>query len=73
MSAIPSFAYSLLWEERKLVSVANLTREDAREFLMLATEIAIDAHVVRYPLTDADRALGDLRDGRLQGAAVLIP
>jgi propanol-preferring alcohol dehydrogenase len=73
MSAIPSFAYSLLWEERKIVSVANLTREDAREFLMLATEVAIDAHVVRYPLTDADRALGDLREGRLQGAAVLIP
>jgi propanol-preferring alcohol dehydrogenase len=73
MSAIPSFAYSLLWEERKLVSVANLTREDAREFLMFATEVAIDAHVVRYPLTDADRALGDLREGRLQGAAVLIP
>jgi propanol-preferring alcohol dehydrogenase len=73
MSAIPSFAYSLLWEERKIISVANLTREDAREFLMLATEVVIDAHVVRYPLTDADRALGDLREGRLQGAAVLIP
>jgi propanol-preferring alcohol dehydrogenase len=73
MSNIPSFPYSLLWEERRLVSVANLTREDAREFLALASEVAIETHVVRYPLTDAERALGDLREGRLQGAAVLIP
>ncbi len=73
MSDIPSFPYSLLWEERKLVSVANLTRDDAREFLELAPSVGVDIHVVRYPLTDADRALSDLRDGRLQGAAVLIP
>jgi propanol-preferring alcohol dehydrogenase len=73
MSDIPTFPYSLLWEERRLVSVANLTREDAREFLALAAQIAIDAHVTRYPLTDAERALADLREGRLTGAAVLIP
>lgn len=73
MSDIPSFPYALLWEERRLVSVANLTREDAREFLALAPQVGIDMHVARYPLTAANEALADLRDGRLQGAAVLIP
>jgi propanol-preferring alcohol dehydrogenase len=73
MSDIPSFPYSLLWEERRLVSVANLTRDDAREFLALAPQIGIDTHVVRYPLATANEALADLREGRLQGAAVLIP
>lgn len=73
MSDIPSFPYALLWEERKIVSVANLTRQDAREFLTLAGEIALDMRVQRYPLTEANRALSDLREGRLQGAAVLIP
>jgi propanol-preferring alcohol dehydrogenase len=73
MSDIPSFPYSLLWEERKLVSVANLTREDARELLALAPSVGVDTHVVRYPLIEANRALSDLREGRLQGAAVLIP
>ncbi|WP_400770307.1 zinc-dependent alcohol dehydrogenase family protein [Methylosinus sporium] len=73
MSDIPAFPYALLWEERRLVSVANLTREDAREFLALAPQVGIDTHVVRYPLTAANEALADLRDGRLQGAAVLIP
>ncbi len=73
MSDIPSFPYALLWEERRLVSVANLTREDAREFLALAPQVGIETHVVRYPLTAANEALADLRDGRLQGAAVLIP
>jgi propanol-preferring alcohol dehydrogenase len=73
MSDIPSFAYSLLWEERKIVSVANLTRDDAREFLALASTIKIVTQVTRYPLTEANRALADLRDGRLQGAAVLVP
>ncbi|CAN2535702.1 putative+alcohol+dehydrogenase+AdhA [Methylocapsa aurea] len=73
MSDIPAFPYALLWEERRLVSVANLTREDAREFLALAPQIGIDTHVVRYPLTAANEALADLREGRLQGAAVLIP
>jgi propanol-preferring alcohol dehydrogenase len=73
MSDIPSFPYSLLWEERKIVSVANLTREDAREFLSLAPKIGVETHVVRYPLEQANQALADLREGRLQGAAVLIP
>lgn len=73
MSDIPSFPYSLLWGERKIVSVANLTREDAREFLALAPSVGIDMHVTRYPLAEANIALADLREGRLQGAAVLIP
>jgi propanol-preferring alcohol dehydrogenase len=73
MSDIPSFPYSLLWEERKIVSVANLTREDAREFLSLAPSVGVKTHVVRYPLEEANQALADLREGRLQGAAVLIP
>ncbi|BBU63482.1 alcohol dehydrogenase [Methylosinus sp. C49] len=73
MSDIPAFPYALLWEERRLVSVANLTREDAREFLALAPQVGIDTHVVRYPLTAANEALADLREGRLQGAAVLVP
>jgi alcohol dehydrogenase, propanol-preferring len=72
MSDIPTFPYALLWEERKVVSVANLTREDAREFLALSGRVKIDMHVARYPLADANRALDDLRAGRLQGAAVLI-
>ena len=73
MSDIPSFPYSLLWEERKILSVANLTRDDAREFLEIAPRVGIETHVVRYPLAEANRALADLREGRLQGAAVLIP
>jgi propanol-preferring alcohol dehydrogenase len=73
MSAIPSFAYRLLWEEREIVSVANLTRNDAREFLALAREAGIQTEVVRYPLVQANEALADLREGRLTGAAVLIP
>ena len=73
MSDIPSFPYAALWEERKIVSVANLTREDAREFLALAPKVGVHTHVVRYPLEKANEALADLREGRLQGAAVLIP
>jgi len=73
MSDIPGFPYSLLWEERKLLSVANLTREDAREFLALAPTLPLRMHDVRYPLGQANEALNDLREGRLQGAAVLIP
>ena len=73
MSDIPSFAYALLWEERKIVSVANLTRDDAHEFLALASTIDIETHFTTYPLLEANQALDDLRDGRLQGAAVLIP
>jgi alcohol dehydrogenase, propanol-preferring len=73
MSDLPSFPYRLLWEERIVRSVANLTRRDAREFLALAGEIPLRTHVERYSLADANRALDDLRAGRLSGAAVLIP
>src|SRR5712691_11720146 len=73
MSDIPQFPYRILWEERQIVSVANLTREDAREFLELAPRAGLRSEVARYPLASADQALADLREGRLQGAAVLIP
>jgi propanol-preferring alcohol dehydrogenase len=73
MSDIPSFPYSLLWEERHVMSVANLTREDAREFLAIAPKAGVHCAVTRYPLERANEALSDLRDGRLQGAAVLVP
>ena len=73
MSDIPSFPYDILWEEREIVSVANLTREDAREFLALAPTIPVVTEVTRYPLEEANTALSDLREGRLSGAAVLIP
>jgi propanol-preferring alcohol dehydrogenase len=73
MSDIPAFPYALLWEERKLLSVANLTREDARDFLALAATLPLKMHASPYPLAQANEALADLREGRLQGAAVLIP
>ena len=73
MSDIPSFPYRLLWEERVVRSVANLTRADAREFLSLAATLPIRTHVRTYPLEDANRALTDLRKGHLTGAAVLVP
>jgi propanol-preferring alcohol dehydrogenase len=73
MSDVPSFPYRLLWEERVIRSVANLTRADAREFLSLAATIPIRTHVQVYPLSEANAALGDLREGRLSGAAVLVP
>jgi alcohol dehydrogenase, propanol-preferring len=73
MSDIPSFPYRLLWEERSVRSVANLTRADAEEFLALAAEIPLHMHVQVYPLSDANLALSDLRTGRLSGAAVLVP
>ena len=73
MSDIPSFPYSLLWEERHVMSVANLTRVDAREFLAIAPKAGVKCEVTRYPLARANEALSDLRGGRLQGAAVLIP
>jgi propanol-preferring alcohol dehydrogenase len=73
MSDIPTFPYRLLWEERQIVSVANLTREDAREFLNVASQAGLRTEVSRYPLDQANEALADLREGRLQGAAVLIP
>jgi propanol-preferring alcohol dehydrogenase len=73
MSDIPSFPYRLLWEERSIRSVANLTRQDAREFLALAAEVPLTTHVRAYPLGEANAALSDLRSGRLSGAAVLVP
>jgi len=73
MSDIPSFAYRLLWEERQLVSVANLTRADATEFLRFAGSVPLRVQTTTYPLTRANDALADLRSGRLQGAAVLVP
>jgi propanol-preferring alcohol dehydrogenase len=73
MSDIPSFPYSILWEERQLRSVANLTRDDAREFLALAPKAGVQCAVTRYPLAKANEALADLRHGRLEGAAVLVP
>jgi propanol-preferring alcohol dehydrogenase len=73
MSDIPSFPYAILWEERQLASVANLTRNDAREFLAIAPRAGIKMQVTRYPLAQANAALADLRAGRFEGAAVLIP
>ena len=73
MSDIPSFAYRLLWEERQVVSVANLTRADAREFLAQAQVQPPHVHITTYPLEQANEALADLRAGKVQGAAVLLP
>jgi alcohol dehydrogenase, propanol-preferring len=73
MSDIPSFSYRLLWEERVLRSVANLTRRDAEEFLALAPQAGVRAETVSYPLQQANDALDDLRYGNLRGAAVLVP
>lgn len=72
MSDIPAFPYHLLWGERMVKSVANLTRQDAIDFLNLAPLIPVRTHPVPYPLAEANRALDDLRAGRLQGAAVLV-
>jgi propanol-preferring alcohol dehydrogenase len=73
MSDIPSFPYRLLWEERVVRSVANLTRADAVEFLTVAADIPLRMHIQVYPLAEANLALSDLRTGRLSGAAVLVP
>jgi len=73
MSDIPSFPYEILWGEREVVSVANLTRQDGEDFLALAPTIPVRTTVRPYRLADANRALDDLRDSRLRGAAVLIP
>lgn len=72
MSDIPSFPYRLLWQERVVRSVANLTREDGLELLALAPKVPVRTETTPYPLVEANRALADLRDGRLQGAAVLL-
>ena len=73
MSDIPSFPYRLLWQERQLLSVANLTRQDGIDFLGLAPRVGIVTHTTRYPLAQANEALADLRAGRFDGAAVLVP
>jgi len=73
MSDIPSFSYRLLWEERQLMSVANLTRQDGIDFLGLAPEFRIVTKTTPYPLEQANQALADLRGGRFEGGAVLVP
>ena len=73
MTDIPAFPYRLLWEERQLVSVANLTRQDGLDFLRVAPEVGIVTTIARYRLNQANEALADLRAGRFEGAAVLIP
>ena len=72
MSDIPSFPYELLWQERSICSVANLTRRDGEEFLKLAPQVPVRTEIKTYPLTEANEALSDLRSGKLQGAAVLV-
>lgn len=73
MSDIPSFPYASLWQERQIMSVANLTRQDGQEFFPLADKAGVRTHTTAYPLEEANAALDDLRAGRLQGAAVLVP
>jgi propanol-preferring alcohol dehydrogenase len=73
MNDIPGFPNRLLWEERQLVSVANLTRQDGLAFLRQAPEIGIVTHTSTHPLDRANGALADLRAGRFEGAEVLIP
>ena len=73
MSPIPSFSYGILWGERVIRSVANLTRQDGEEFLALAPKVPVRTRPFPYPLQQANDALNDLRAGRLQGAAVLLP
>jgi len=72
MSDIPSFPYEILWGERCLRSVANLTRADGEEFLALAPRVPVVTQVEPFPLEEAEAALGRLRDGRVRGAAVLV-
>ena len=73
MSDIPSFPYRILWGERAVRSVANLTRRDAEEFLALAPEVPVRTEIETFPLAQANEALARLREGRLRGAAVLLP
>jgi propanol-preferring alcohol dehydrogenase len=73
MSDIPAFPYSLLWEEREIASVANLTRKDGIDFLKVARQAGVRASTVSYSLETANDAIADLRSGRFQGAAVLVP
>ena len=73
MSDIPSFPYSILWEERSVCSVANLTRRDGEEFMALAPKVPVRTEVQMFPLENANAALNRLRSGKIQGAAVLLP
>ena len=73
MSDVPSFPYSLLWQERQLLSVANLTREDGREFFELAARVGIRTQTEIFPLQEANEVLTRLRQGKIVGAAVLVP
>ena len=73
MSDVPAMPYSLLWGERVVRSVANLTRQDAKDFLALEGRTAIETHVIPFALSDANMALDRLRAGELTGAAVLVP
>lgn len=73
MSDIPAFPYEILWGERSVLSVANLTREDGREFMEIAALAPIRTHTTAFPLSEANEALAMLRSGELEGAAVLIP
>jgi propanol-preferring alcohol dehydrogenase len=73
MTDIPSMPYRLLWEEREVVSVANLTRRDAEEFFPIARQAGVQTHTSTYPLIEANQAIADLRAGKLSGAAVLVP
>jgi propanol-preferring alcohol dehydrogenase len=73
MTDIPSFPYEQLWMERRIVSVANLTRQDGEDFLALAPQVPIRTTITRYELEGAEQALADLRAGRFEGTAVLVP
>jgi propanol-preferring alcohol dehydrogenase len=73
MSDIPAFPYEILWGERRVCSVANLTRADGSEFIAIAEQVPIRTRVTAFPLTEANTALAALRDGTLTGAAVLLP
>lgn len=72
MSEIPACPYDILWNERQIRSVANLTRQDGEEFLTLAPQVPIQTEVTPFPLEDANKALSALKQGRLDGAAVLV-
>lgn len=73
MSQIPAFPYDILWGERSILSVANLTRDDAREFMKLAARAPVSCRTTRFKLTEANDALAQLRSGAIEGAAVLVP
>ncbi len=73
MTDIPSFSYDDLWQERVIRSVANLTRRDGHEFLELAARVPVRTTITTYPLESAEEALSDLRAGRFEGSAVIVP